>query len=134
MDLREPKTDETGRPPLRTLSVGRPVGLGEGRVFAEEGEGSSSWTSSGEDSRLVMRVGPRRFLRVLDESLFSLSGSSRVVGWIWVKEGMLKILRLRPACSRLVERGMTDGAVGEYKEEGVVERSGVRGTTGAWLA
>jgi hypothetical protein len=79
MDRREPKTDETGRPPLLTLKEGRVTGLGEGRVFAEVGEGSSSWASSGEDSRLVTRVGPRRFFRVLFESLLSLSGESRVV-------------------------------------------------------
>ena len=80
MDRREPKTEDTGRPaPLLILKPGRVTGLGEGKVFAEVGEGSSSWVSSGEDSRLVTRVGPRRFLRVLVESLFSLSGESREV-------------------------------------------------------
>lgn len=68
IDLKDPKTDETGRPELRVLNEGRVAGFGEGWVVAEEGEGSSSCRSSGEDSRLVIRVGPRRFLSVLDWS------------------------------------------------------------------
>lgn len=84
IDLSEPKTEDTGRPPLRTLNEGRFTGLGEGCVFDEDGEGSSSWSNSGGDSRLVIKVGPRRFFSVLDESFASLSGEMALggVGWI----------------------------------------------------
>lgn len=136
MDLREPKTDETGR-----LMVARE--LNEGREELEPGGGCgrereglralSLKSSASGGSRLVTSVGVWAFfffrvllvlvlVVVLALADWCLAGSSRGVGWMWVKEGIEAKMLLRllggldMVTNRRDARAICDGEAWSYQQ------------------